>query len=370
MIELPLWMCVPSLGQAVFINSTIVNLMKKLLYFVLLLTIMSSCKKSTEPGIQKALITSPSGPIRYKNEIFTEAQVKVTKDIIYRNLVDYAAGDQKKETLKLNFYEPLNDTLKIRPLIIFVHGGGFVGGSKDDAATDSICKAYIKHGFVVSSLNYRLDPTLNSKKCAGTLTLKDFAQAIYRAVQDANFSVRFLKKVAVTGKIDTNKIFIGGGSAGAIVALHSTYLDDNEVDPALINKAALGKLNYGGFNLSSKTQGAFAYAGAIIDTNWISAGNKPAALMHSTGDNLLPYNSGLDGLFQLLQVYGGNSVSNRLRNLGIRTSFHGYTDPSVLPAVCINEDSTHYWTHGASLMNKTTFNEGIQFVCDFIYNLL
>lgn len=337
--------------------------MKKLFYFVLFLTIVSSCKKSTESatGIQKALITSSSGSIRYKNEIFTEAQVKVTKDIIYRNLVDYAAGDQIKGTLKFNFYEPINDLVSIRPLIIYMHGGGWQGGSKDDIGIDSACRIYAMHGFAVVALNYRLDPTLSAKKSAGTLTLKNQAEALYRATQDARFAIRFIKKNAIIGKIDTNKIFIGGGSAGALNALHATYLDDNEVKPYVINQSALGKLDYGGesFNSSSRVRAAFAVAGALIDTNWVQLGNPPSACVHSTGDNLIPIDFGLEG-WETLYVYGGRSINKRLKNLGIPTSYKQYNDP-ITPRPPLPGGM---WTHGASI------NSDIQFFCDFIYTLL
>lgn len=340
---------------------TMKNINSKICYFLLLFTLLSSCKKefSKEPDSIKSLIQTSQSLIRYKDEIFANTAIKVTKDVIYRNIYDYAPADSIKQTLKLNFYESENDIIIKRALIIFIHGGGFQGGSKDDNGNDSLCRSFAKHGFVVASLNYRLDPSLGPKYSAGTLTYKHQAKALYRATQDARFATRFLKKNAGVGKIDTNKMFIGGASAGGLTALHSIYLDDNEVDQGVINQTVMGKLNYGGFNLSSKVKAAFAIAGGLINVNYIQAGNTPAACTHSTGDNLIPIDYGLEA-FNTMYVYGGRGVCNRLTQLGIFNSFKQYNDLIVPRPPIIGA----YWTHGASI------NYDIQFFCDFIYSLL
>ena len=340
----------------------------KHLFFVLIFiftAIICGCKKSEplEHDNIKLLTQTILGSIRYKNEVFTNAEIKVTKDITYRNLNDFAPGDQKKQALKLDFYEPINDLIKLRPLLIFIHGGGLKGGSKDDLINIELCKYYTRHGFAVASLNYRLDSALNR-----TMPSQRHAEALYRGTQDARFAVRFMKANSSLTKIDATKIFIGGVSAGALIALHATYINDSEVDRSLVNVSNLGTLNYGGgLTTSSSVRGAFAYAGALVDTNYMQRGDVPAACIHSTGDNLIPIDYGLDG-FLKLPMFGGKSIATRLYHLGVSgISFKQYNDPLPIQPV---PPSPMIQTHGAGLENSANFAANNQFICDFIYSLL
>src|ERR1035437_6928311 len=99
-----------------------------------------------------------------------------------------------------------------------------------------LCRDFTKMGYVTATIDYRLlmtglpfpGPDSNS---AGA--------AVMRAVHDARASIRFFRKNARVGgntyKIDTNNIYFGGASAGAITAEHLAYMDTWSKFPTYID---------------------------------------------------------------------------------------------------------------------------------------
>ena len=55
----------------------------------------------------------------------------------------------------MDVYEPTGDTMAFRPLIIWAHGGSFLGGDKGDSDVAALCQRFTKRGFVCASVNYR-----------------------------------------------------------------------------------------------------------------------------------------------------------------------------------------------------------------------
>ncbi|NCA67715.1 MAG: alpha/beta hydrolase [Clostridia bacterium] len=89
------------------------------------------------------------------------------------------------------------DNTDILPLLVYFHGGYYVGGDK--SGKEPYCRIIANDGYVVANVNYVLAP-----------------DEIYpaQAIQ-ANEAISFLVDNADTYNIDINKIFIGGDSAGA-----------------------------------------------------------------------------------------------------------------------------------------------------------
>ena len=87
------------------------------------------------------------------------------------------------------------------PVVIFIHGGGWSKGDKDQMAY--LALNYAKAGFVGVTISYRL-----------------LSEAPYPAqVQDAKEALRFIKSLAKDHPIDINRIGVCGYSAGAHLAL-------------------------------------------------------------------------------------------------------------------------------------------------------
>ena len=161
-------------------------------------------------------------------------QSKPTYEVISQQDIIYAEGLSHKSInsanaatipLKLDIYEPDND-IKNRPVFMFIHGGAFVGGSKQQGQIIDWANYYTSRGWVFISIDYRL------KKHKGTVPKQwlEFSSnvpkkkrgqflAIYPAIRDAKAAMRWIINNAKTYNINTDYITVGGGSAGAAAAI-------------------------------------------------------------------------------------------------------------------------------------------------------
>lgn len=93
------------------------------------------------------------------------------------------------------------------PLVIFVHGGGWKRGSKDNATGADKAPHYTGLGYAFASINYRLVPDATVEQQA----------------QDVADAIAHLRGRAATLGIDPDRIILMGHSAGAhLVALVGT----------------------------------------------------------------------------------------------------------------------------------------------------
>ena len=56
----------------------------------------------------------------------------------------------------MDVYSPADDDFNSRPLIFFMYGGSFIGGSKTNPTMVDLCETFAKRGYVTASINYRL----------------------------------------------------------------------------------------------------------------------------------------------------------------------------------------------------------------------
>jgi len=176
-----------------------------LLLFVL---ILSGCKKQIAGTVKSFHVTSGT---RYIDEVFSSVDTSLFK-VGYRIAKTYHSSDT---ILKMNVYQPAGDTLRLRPAVVFIHGGGFSGGTEKDYYADSICSALARRGYVTISIGYRLGIAWAPHMSNADSILKQL-EAAYRADQDARAAIRYIRKSSSIGRIDTTKIFIGGASAGVL----------------------------------------------------------------------------------------------------------------------------------------------------------
>ncbi len=175
---------------------------------------------------------------RFANEAyFNLNEIDTAENIIYGEAVDYLGVNQE---LKMDIYYPRTDVdqLSKKPLVILIHGGGFISGDKDYMR--NTCVVLAQRGYIAVTISYRL----------GYPNQLLILEAIYRAQQDAQAALRFLVEHKDDYEIDTNWIFIGGGSAGAITANNVIYTEPSEWEsyiPGAVSK--LGALNTSGNNL-------------------------------------------------------------------------------------------------------------------------
>ena len=95
---------------------------------------------------------------RYKEEIFSE--VIKTEDVVYGNAPDIpfdGAFEWFTEDIDLtmDIYEGDGDTLANRPVIIFMHSGGFFTGYNEADDMVALSNLSAKMGYVAVSIAYK-----------------------------------------------------------------------------------------------------------------------------------------------------------------------------------------------------------------------
>jgi len=117
----------------------------------------------------------------------------------------YAAGDP---TARLDVFHPADGeaTGPAWPTVVWVHGGAFVQGTKDEIA--AYLKRLAAEGFTTVGVDYELAP----------------AARYPRPVEQVNAALAYLVANAVRLRVDPDRLFLAGDSAGAQIAGQVTNL--------------------------------------------------------------------------------------------------------------------------------------------------
>ena len=124
----------------------------------------------------------------------------------------------------MDIYVPQGDTETDRPVMIFAFGGGFVTGFRRDPLISTLSTDFAERGYVTASIDYRLFE-------GQPVTEDELNIRIIEAMHDMKAAVRFFREDADTDDIygtRGDKIFVGGVSAGGIMASFSGALDEND----------------------------------------------------------------------------------------------------------------------------------------------
>jgi hypothetical protein len=272
---------------------------------------------------------NPCSSGRFASDVFQN--VTTTSNITYGANSSWTGANT---TLKLDFYEPTGDTMAARPLIIWIHGGSFIGGSKTDQDMVAFSQSFAKKGYACASVDYRLGffPFDSSNA----------VKAVVRAVQDTRAALRFFykdKSTADVYKIDTNRIYVGGSSAGAITALHIAYLNDeceltDYLSPSTITQLGGLEGTSGNPGYSSKVQGVLNGCGALAKYRWLEAGNVPLCSVHGTNDGTVKYNRGIvNPGTPLMFLDGSRMLHERACAVGLEHSFYTFAGAPHVPYV-------------------------------------
>lgn len=271
---------------------------------------------------------------RYLQEVFPTIQTNT--DLTYGSNFNLLGQQQ---SLELDIYQPAGDSLSARPLIVWEHGGSFIGGSKNNMDIVPLAEAMTRLGYVNASIEYRLGLSGLPPDSA------DASEAVFRAVADMKAAVRWFYKSAREGNpyhIDTNHIYVGGVSAGGIAAAHYVYLDEISELPSFIDttdQTLGGGLEgfSGNLGYPSEVQGAISISGMIADTAWMKPGDQPIVSVHGTADGTVPYGTAtinlLSPLLPIMVVDGSGTLHQKADEIGIPNCLYTFPDAGHTPHV-------------------------------------
>lgn len=296
--------------------------------------------------------------VRYAEPVFDE--VIKTEAIAYSSALK--EGATTPTTLFLDFYEPEDDPLQARPLVITVFGGAFVAGGRDYADMVEYCTRLAKHGYVAASIDYRLLSILQ-------ISHKSLIRDAYMAAQDVSSAVRFFKAHVEEYRIDTSQVYLLGNSAGSIAILGMLFMDESERPAETYEDPDLGPMHSSGYeiyeNFSPSVAGAIPHWGGVMDLGVISEEEYvPLCMIHGTDDTTVPYDSGYcyNGLLPGVMpfMYGSHTIASRLDELGITDyEFHPFE----------GEEHAFYY-NAVYQLDEEKFDACFSITRDFLYQHL
>ncbi|MCA9194869.1 MAG: alpha/beta hydrolase [Planctomycetales bacterium] len=270
---------------------------------------------------------------------------KVERDIEYSHIDGVS--------LKLDIYSPEQPIEHSAPLVVWIHGGAWLGGDKQACPAVRL----VKRGYIVASVNYRLSQ-----------------KAIYPAqIQDCKTAIRWLRAHAEEYHIDAARIGAWGSSAGGhLVALLGTSGGVDELNPSTLKHRQLSDRVqavcdfFGPTDFLQMDKHALASApfkhdapdspeskliGAAIQENpdlvaranpifYVSSDDPPFLIMHGDQDPLVPFHQsellaqalsavGVDNQFQLVKGYGHGLSGNNEVDAQVDEFFDRILKPSL-----------------------------------------
>lgn len=243
------------------------------------------------------------------HSISATAQVKADTTYLYA---------QKDEwSLYLDIHEPAKEMTITpegleKPTIIFMFGGGFIQGNRDNESYAKWFTQMKNDGYRIVSIDYRLG--LRGVKKVGVAQVNVLDRAIHMAVEDLFSATNFIIDNAEKLGIDPYNMVISGSSAGAIAVMQAEY--------ELSNRTSWAKVLPEDFNYV----GVMSFSGAILSregrVNYKNA-PCPTLMLHGTADELVPYKQ---IAFFNIGFFGGGKLVKRFEKFGFNYNMFHFTD--------------------------------------------
>lgn len=219
----------------------------------------------------------------------------------------FHSGIPKPVTLEMDIYQPAGAPDTPRPLLLMMHGGSFFIGHKTEPGQVGWCEYFASLGYVAVSIDYRL----------GFHALKsEIREAEFRALEDADAALDYLLRREDL-RIDPDRIFVAGTSAGGITALNLAFLlyGDKPMAPTKPRR-----------NKDFRIRAVGNLWGGVHDLTVLENAAIPILSFQSENDPVMPYDSGypLGCAGRLLSdpVYGTHAVYEKAVSIGLRAEHH------------------------------------------------
>ena len=227
---------------------------------------------------------------------------------------------EKRDTcdLYLDIYNPAPDSQatfngKEKPTILFMFGGGFIRGARNDEGYLPWFKAMTENGYGIISIDYRLG--LKGSNKVGVAQVNVLDKAIHMGVEDLFSATAFICDNAENLGINAKNIVIAGSSAGAIIAMQAEY--------EICNKTSWTEILPDGFRYA----GVMSFSGAILSregkVDYKVHSPAPTLMLHGTSDELVPYKQ---IAFFNLGFFGGGKLVERFEKFGYNYNMFHFID--------------------------------------------
>lgn len=216
------------------------------------------------------------------------------------------------QELKMDIYSDDSAGAGLHPCLIFVFGGGFKDGTRDNEIYIDFFRYFVARGYIVASIDYRLG--MKDTGAPGIFDTKPLQNAISLAVSDLYSATDYLLDNAGKLGIDSSLILISGSSAGAITVLQADYHLSNLHDIA----AELPR--------DFRYAGVISFAGGVFSKEGVpdyKRGPAPTLFFHGSADKLVPYKQ---TRFMNLGMFGSHALAKAFRKKGYTYAFYSLKD--------------------------------------------
>lgn len=240
--------------------------------------------------------------VRYRDQV---------KDEIVVETFTYISKDG--QNLDLDVYRPEYDAEYERATILYVHGGGFQRGERDNENIQKFCNRLAEHGYVVASISYRLTRKDKEGGFGCECPAEEKLNTFYAAMEDIQDATFFLIQNRQSLGINPQQIILAGSSAGAEAVLNTAY------QPPYCYGLDSGPVSFAG---------VIGMAGAVPDTVGIYDDSAvPSLLFHGTDDPLVPYGTAPhhycdEDKSGYLILYGSHTIAQKLEQLDVPFWLH------------------------------------------------
>ncbi len=219
--------------------------------------------------------------------------------------------------LFMDVYDPAEGSEKTafgiqKPTVIFMFGGGFIHGTRDNADYHRWFRQLTDNGYRVISIDYRLG--LKGSDKVGIAQVNVLDKAIHMAVEDLFSATSFILENADQFGVSPDNIVISGSSAGAITVMQAEY--------EIANKTEWASALPAGFNYA----GVMSFSGAILSREGkvdFKTAPCPTLMLHGTSDKLVPYDQ--IKVFNL-GFFGGGKLVERFKKYGLNYNMYHFID--------------------------------------------
>lgn len=115
------------------------------------------------------------------------------------------------ERMRFDLFKPASGSPT--PIVIFIHGGGFTGGSKEQYGSASGIRSLLSAGVAYASFEYRVLDEIDT-------------DGVIKCLSDNRRALKFVRYHASELNLNKEKIVLRGGSAGAGTSLWLGFHDD------------------------------------------------------------------------------------------------------------------------------------------------